>query len=59
VLTTALTAMFALFPIAVSASSAAQRGMAAAMIGGTFASTVLTLFVTPVLLRNVCFRRKR
>lgn len=59
VLITALTAMFALLPIALRASSAAQRGMAAAMIGGTFGSTVLTLVVTPVLLRNVCFRRKR
>jgi multidrug efflux pump subunit AcrB len=59
VLVTALTAAVALLPVALSSGGAAQRGMAAAMIGGTLASTALTLYVTPLLLARSLGRRRR
>jgi multidrug efflux pump subunit AcrB len=47
VLATTLTTLFALLPLAAAPLGAAQRSMAAAMLGGVFASTLLTLFALP------------
>ncbi|GAB1482963.1 hypothetical protein MASR2M78_17790 [Treponema sp.] len=49
VLITTITTLVSLIPILVFASSATQRSMAATLLGGTLASSVLTLFVAPLL----------
>jgi multidrug efflux pump subunit AcrB len=47
VLTTALTTVFALLPLVLSPLGAGERSMAAAMLGGIAACTLLTLFALP------------
>jgi multidrug efflux pump subunit AcrB len=47
ILITTLTTIFALLPLALSPRGASQRSMAAAMLGGIIASTLLCLFVLP------------
>lgn len=47
VLATACTTVFALIPVVLAPLGAGQRSMAAAMLGGVAASTVLALFVLP------------
>ncbi|MDR2072581.1 MAG: efflux RND transporter permease subunit [Spirochaetaceae bacterium] len=57
VLTTTLTTVFALLPLAVHPLGAAELSMVATMLGGLVASTLLTLFaLPPVLIR---FLRRR
>jgi len=52
VITTALTTVFALLPLALSPLGAKEHSMAAAMLGGITASTALTVFaLPPVLIR--------
>ncbi|MDR2110350.1 MAG: efflux RND transporter permease subunit [Spirochaetaceae bacterium] len=58
VLVTTLTTLFVLFPLIVSPLGASQRSMAAAMLGGSAASTLLTLFaLPPVFVRFLGKRR--
>ncbi|GHV69435.1 multidrug ABC transporter [Spirochaetia bacterium] len=47
ILITTLTTIFALLPLAVSPFGSSQQSMAAAMLGGIIASTLLSLFVLP------------
>jgi multidrug efflux pump subunit AcrB len=47
VLITTATTLFALVPLVVSPLGSSQRSMAAAMLGGMIASTLLTLFALP------------
>jgi multidrug efflux pump subunit AcrB len=47
VLITTLTTIFVLLPLTISPLGASQRSMAAAMLGGIIASTLLTLFAIP------------
>ncbi|GMO25501.1 MAG: efflux RND transporter permease subunit [Termitinemataceae bacterium] len=47
VLATTVTTMIVLVPLLVSTFAATQKSMACAMLGGCFASAVLTLFVLP------------
>jgi multidrug efflux pump subunit AcrB len=47
VLITTVTTIFALIPLVVSPLGTSQRSMAAAMLGGIIASTLLTLFALP------------
>ncbi|MDR2661882.1 MAG: efflux RND transporter permease subunit, partial [Treponema sp.] len=47
VVTTALTTVFALVPLVVTPLGAGERSMAAAMLGGIAACTLLTLFALP------------
>ncbi|MDR3166552.1 MAG: efflux RND transporter permease subunit [Treponema sp.] len=47
VLITTITTLFALLPLVISPLGASQRSMAAAMLGGMIASTLLTLFALP------------
>jgi multidrug efflux pump subunit AcrB len=49
VLATTLTTVIVLLPLILSPSAASQKAMAAAMLGGIVASTVLTLFVLPAV----------
>ena len=60
VLVTALTTVFALFPIALNPLGNAQKSMAAAMLGGLTVSTVISLFILPpVLIRFFTWREKQ
>ncbi|GHV94559.1 acriflavin resistance protein [Spirochaetia bacterium] len=57
VLITAATTVFALLPLALSPLGNSQRSMAAAMLGGLAASTLLSLFaLPPVLIRFFSWR---
>jgi multidrug efflux pump subunit AcrB len=47
ILITSLTTVFALLPLALSPLGASQRSMAVSMLGGIFASTLLSFFVLP------------
>ncbi|MCX7024140.1 MAG: efflux RND transporter permease subunit [Spirochaetes bacterium] len=49
IMVTALTSILALVPVALSPSGAAQRSMAAAVLGGLVVSTSLTLVIAPVV----------
>ncbi|MDR2314170.1 MAG: efflux RND transporter permease subunit [Spirochaetaceae bacterium] len=57
VLTTTLTTTFALVPLAVNPLGAGELSMAAAMLGGLIASTLLTLFALPPVLIRFLKRR--
>jgi multidrug efflux pump subunit AcrB len=58
ILITTLTTIFALLPLAASPLGASQRSMAAAMLGGIIASTLLCLFaLPPVFVRILGARR--
>ena len=61
VLMTACVASFGFIPMAVATSTGAevQRPLASVVIGGLFSSTVLTLFLLPVLYEWVFSERKR
>lgn len=60
VLITAATTVFALLPVALNPLGNAQKSMAAAMLGGLAASTLLSLFaLPPVLIRFFRWRGKR
>jgi multidrug efflux pump subunit AcrB len=59
VLATTMTTLFALLPLVISPLGAAQRSMAAAMLGGIFASTLLTLFALPPVFIPFLKRKKR
>jgi multidrug efflux pump subunit AcrB len=60
VMITAATTVFALLPIAASPMGNAQKSMAAAMMGGLAASTLLSLFaLPPVFIRFFRWRKKR
>ncbi|OHD19256.1 MAG: hypothetical protein A2087_09560 [Spirochaetes bacterium GWD1_61_31] len=52
ILATTATTIVALVPMIVFSAGAAQRSMSLAMLGGLFASTVLSLFLAPVLFNN-------
>jgi len=49
VLATTLTTVVALLPMCLSATGAAQRSLAIAVLGGLTASTALTLFIVPIV----------
>lgn len=59
ILLTALTDILGFFPMAISMSSGAevQRPLATVVIGGLFTSTLLTLFVLPIMYRWVESRK--
>jgi HAE1 family hydrophobic/amphiphilic exporter-1 len=58
ILITMLITVLSLLPIAIDFScTSAESGMAVAIIGGLFVSTILTLFVLPLLF-SLYFRRK-
>jgi multidrug efflux pump subunit AcrB len=57
VLISTLTTLAALLPVFLSPMGAAQRSMAAAMLGGMTASTLLCLFVLPPVLVRFLSRR--
>ncbi|MDR2552492.1 MAG: efflux RND transporter permease subunit [Treponema sp.] len=59
VLTTTMTTVFALIPLAVSPPGTGERSMAAAMLGGIIASTALTLFALPPVLIRFLDRKNR
>jgi multidrug efflux pump subunit AcrB len=60
VLITAATTVFALLPIAINPLGNAQKSMAAAMLGGLAASTLLSLFaLPPVFIHFFRWREKR
>lgn len=61
ILLTALTDILGFFPMAVSMSSGAevQRPLATVVIGGLFTSTLLTLFLLPIMYRWVETRKLR
>lgn len=60
VLITTATTVFALVPFALSPLGNSQKSMAAAMMGGILASTLLSLFaLPPVLVRFFSWREKR
>jgi cobalt-zinc-cadmium resistance protein CzcA len=61
VLMTALVASLGFIPMALATSTGAeiQRPLATVVIGGLFSSTVLTLFLMPVLYEWVCARESR
>jgi len=48
VLATTMTTVVALIPLSLSGAGAMQRSISVAMLGGLIASTVLTLFVSPI-----------
>jgi multidrug efflux pump subunit AcrB len=50
VLTTTMSTVLALFPVCFNLNNPAQRAMAGALSGGLIASTLLTLFITPLCL---------
>lgn len=58
VLATTLTTIVALLPMCLSATGAAQRSLAIAVLGGLSASTVLTLFISPIAFAAVSSARK-
>ena len=59
ILITMLITVLSLLPIAIDFShTSAESGMAVAIIGGLFVSTILTLFVLPQLFA-LYFRRSR
>lgn len=49
ILVTSLTTIVALLPMCLPSTGATQRSMALTMVGGIVASTVLTMFVSPVV----------
>ncbi|PKL08111.1 MAG: hypothetical protein CVV51_10615, partial [Spirochaetae bacterium HGW-Spirochaetae-7] len=53
VLATTITTVVALLPICLSPTGAAQRSMSIALLGGLVASTMLTLFVSPIAFASV------
>jgi cobalt-zinc-cadmium resistance protein CzcA len=61
VLMTALVASLGFIPMALATSTGAeiQRPLATVVIGGLFSSTILTLFLMPVLYEWVCSRETR
>src|SRR4051794_4719060 len=61
VLMTALVASFGFIPMAVATSTGAeiQRPLATVVIGGLFSSTILTLFLLPVLYEWVCAKESK
>jgi multidrug efflux pump subunit AcrB len=60
VLITAATTVFALLPLALLPMGASQKSMAAAMLGGIAASTLLSLFaLPPVLVRFFAWRENQ
>jgi multidrug efflux pump subunit AcrB len=60
VLITSATTIFALLPLVLSPLGASQRSMAAAMLGGLAASTLLSLFaLPPVFMRFFAWREGR
>jgi multidrug efflux pump subunit AcrB len=59
VLTTTLTTVFALVPLAVSPLGTKEQSMAVAMLGGIAACTALTLFALPPVLVRFMRRQKR
>lgn len=59
VLITSLTTIIALLPLVFNPLANSQKSMAAAMIGGMFASTALSLFVLPPLLLRFFRRRNK
>lgn len=58
VLATTLTTLVALLPMCLSATGAAQRSLAIAVLGGLTASTALTLFVIPIIFAFYSSTRK-
>lgn len=58
---TALVASLGFIPMALATSTGAeiQRPLATVVIGGLFSSTILTLFLMPVLYEWVCARETR
>lgn len=61
ILLTALTDILGFFPMAVSMSSGAevQRPLATVVIGGLFTSTILTLFLLPIMYRWIETRKMK
>src|SRR5206468_9437389 len=61
VLMTAMVASLGFVPMALATSTGAeiQRPLATVVIGGLFSSTILTLFLLPVLYAWVCARESR
>ncbi|OHD21238.1 MAG: hypothetical protein A2Y38_11035 [Spirochaetes bacterium GWB1_59_5] len=57
VLATTLTTIVALLPMCLSATGAAQRSMAVAVLGGLAASTALTLFISPIAFAAAASRK--
>ncbi len=58
VLATTLTTVVALLPMCLSATGAAQRSLAIAVLGGLTASTALTLFIVPLIFAVASSTRK-